>query len=106
MPMATSRGARIRADLAAAGFAGVVITPVGKTSRAPSARAAAIAYYCQGTPWRGEIEARDRTGLVRATDRAASALERRFGTGPIEGHIRALVVTATRWGGIPVLGAE
>ena len=64
-------------------------------SRAPSARDVAIA-YCQGTPLRGEIEARDAAGLAAATECAAQAIARRFGPGPVEGGIRAHVVAVAR----------
>jgi ubiquinone/menaquinone biosynthesis C-methylase UbiE len=84
---------QIRADLAAAGFPTVSIDAVGSISRADSPREAAIA-YCQGTPLRGEIEARDASRLQDATNRAAALLAERFGTGAIEGRIRALVITA------------
>ena len=84
---------RIASDLAAAGFTRAPsIETVAFTSRAVSPRIPAIA-YCQGTPWRGEIEARDPAGLERATDAAEAELARRFGPGPIEGRIEALVVT-------------
>jgi ubiquinone/menaquinone biosynthesis C-methylase UbiE len=83
----------IRAELGAAGFASVTVSVVGAESRAPSARTAATA-YCQGTPLRAEIEARDPGGLARATDRASAALAARFGDGEIVGRIRAYVVSA------------
>lgn len=87
--------ARIRRDLAAAGFgAEPPIETVAFTSRAVSAEIVAIA-YCQGTPLRGEIEARDAGGLPRATQAARDELTRRFGDGPVEGQIRALVVSAS-----------
>jgi ubiquinone/menaquinone biosynthesis C-methylase UbiE len=85
----------IRAELRAAGFADVAVEPVEAVSRAPSPRQAALA-YCQGTPLRNEIEARDATRLEEATDRATKALARRFGTGAVAGRIRAIVVTAAR----------
>ncbi len=85
--------ARIRAELAAAGFARISIDTVTERSRAASAAEAAMA-YCQGTPMRGEIEARDPQGLARATQAAADRLARRFGNGPIEGKIQALVIEA------------
>ena len=69
-------------------------SPPVALSPAASPLNAAIA-YCQGTPWRNEIEARDAARLEDATRHAAAALERRFGSGPIEGRIRALVITAT-----------
>jgi ubiquinone/menaquinone biosynthesis C-methylase UbiE len=86
---------RIRADLAAAGFACVAIETLATTSKASSPRDAAIA-FCQGTPLRSEIEARGATRLEEATQAAADALARRFGSGPIEGRISAHVVTAVR----------
>ena len=71
---------RIRQDLKAAGFADVAIEAVDARSRAPSARHVAVA-YCQGTPLRNEIEARDASRLEEATSRAAggrgTALRRR-----------------------------
>jgi hypothetical protein len=64
-------------------------------SRAPSARDVAIA-YCQGTPLRGEIEARDASRLEEATTRVAEAVAARFGQGAVDGRIRAIVITAAR----------
>ena len=84
---------KIRAELNAAGFKEISIASVGDKSRAPSPRDAAIA-YCQGTPLRNEIEARDPSRLEDATNEAANALARRFGDGPIEGRIRAHVIDA------------
>ena len=86
---------RIRRDLTEAGFTDIAIEPVAHTSRASSPKDAAIA-YCQGTPMRAEIEARGAPGLEAATVHTAEALARRFGTGGVEGRIRALVVTAAR----------
>jgi ubiquinone/menaquinone biosynthesis C-methylase UbiE len=83
----------IRDALAAAGFSDVAVDTVDAVSSAASPLDAAIA-YCQGTPWRNEIEARNASGLEDATRHAAAALERRFGRGPIEGRIRAIVITA------------
>ncbi|HET7192063.1 MAG TPA: methyltransferase domain-containing protein [Pseudolabrys sp.] len=85
----------IRRDFAAAGFADISIDAVPARSKAPSPRDPAIA-YCQGTPLRTEIEARDPSGLERATDVATQALASRFGDGAVDGRIRALIVTATR----------
>jgi ubiquinone/menaquinone biosynthesis C-methylase UbiE len=85
----------IRAELHAAGFTDVAVELVAAQSRAPSSREAALA-YCQGTPLRNEIEARDASRLDEATERAAEALARRFGTGAVEARIQALVFTATR----------
>lgn len=84
----------IHGDLERAGFADITIDAVDHVSRAPSPREPAIA-ICQGTPMRSEIEARGAPGLEGATDKAEEALRRRFGSGAIEGRIRALVVSAT-----------
>jgi SAM-dependent methyltransferase len=86
---------RIRGDLTAAGFTGISIDAVDARSKAASARDVAIG-YCQGTPLRTEIEARDGSGLQRATQHATEALARRFGDGALDGRIRALAITATR----------
>jgi ubiquinone/menaquinone biosynthesis C-methylase UbiE len=87
--------ATLREELTAAGFAQVTIETLGEISRAPSPRDPALA-YCQGTPLRNEIEARDPTGLEAATQACAQALALRFGNGTVEGRIRAHVITATR----------
>src|SRR5262249_10578864 len=52
----------IRSDLERAGFADIAVEAVDHISPAPSPRDAAVA-YCQGTPWRSEIEARGAPGL-------------------------------------------
>jgi ubiquinone/menaquinone biosynthesis C-methylase UbiE len=84
---------RIRAELTEAGFSDVAIEAVEHRSRANSAKDPAIA-FCQGTPMRGEIEARGAPGLEVATQQSAEALARHFGDGTIEGRIRALVISA------------
>ncbi len=87
--------ARLREELTMAGFTSVSIETLDGTSRAPSPRDPAIA-YCQGTPLRNEIEARDPSGLEAATRACAEALALRFGNGPVEGRIRAHVIAVTR----------
>src|SRR5436305_2829516 len=87
--------AKLREELTMAGFAQVSIETRGDISRAPSPRDAAIA-YCQGTPLRNEIEARDPAGLEGATQACTAALALRFGNGPVAGRIQAHVITATR----------
>jgi ubiquinone/menaquinone biosynthesis C-methylase UbiE len=84
---------RIRADLEAAGFSGIEIVSIEKTSVAPTPRHPAIG-YTQGTPLRNEILARDATALEAATDAAAQAIAARHGKGPVSGRIRAHVVSA------------
>ena len=65
---------------------------VAARSRAESFRVPALA-YCQGTPLRSEIEARDASRLGEATDLAAEAIAQRFGRGAVDGKIQAHVVT-------------
>ncbi len=86
---------QIRDHLHAAGFANISVDAVEHRSRAASPHHAGMA-YCQGTPLRNEIEARDASALEYATKQAAEALARRFGNGAIEGRIRAFVITAIR----------
>jgi SAM-dependent methyltransferase len=83
----------IERDLRGGGFAtSPVIDTVAARSRATSARIAAIA-YCQGTPLRNEIEARDASRLGEATDVAEKAIAQRFGAGAVDGKIQAHVVS-------------
>ena len=86
---------QIRADLKAAGFADVSVDIVDARSKASSARDAAIA-YCQGTPLKNEIEARDASRMEEATTKATEAVARRFGNGAVDGRIRAFVITVPR----------
>jgi SAM-dependent methyltransferase len=86
----------IERDLAGGGFtAPPRIVTVTAFSRAASSRAPAVA-YCQGTPLRNEIEARDGARLAEATDRAAEAIARRFGRGAVDGKIQAHIVAVER----------
>lgn len=86
---------KIREELTAAGFAKISVDAVDDISKASSPRDPAIA-YCQGTPLRNEIETRDASRLEAATKHATDALALRFGSGPVEGRIRAFVITAIR----------
>ena len=88
--------AMVASDVARGGFvAKPEISTVTARSRALSPRIPAIA-YCQGTPLRNEIEARDSARLGDATDVAAMAIAARFGHGPVDGKIQAHVVTVVR----------
>ena len=87
--------ARIRREVHEAGFPGVQIETVQLRSRAASHRDPAIA-FCHGTPMRNEIETRDPGRLDEATEAAAAAVKARFGAGPIDGKIQAIVITARR----------
>jgi len=83
----------IEAELRAAGFTAIEIMTLQHRSDAPSARSAAIA-YCQGTPLRNEIEARGPKALQTVTDRAAEAIAKQYGDGPVSGKIQAHIVVA------------
>lgn len=85
--------ARIRDELTAAGFSVISAETVDHRSKAASPRDVAVA-YCQGTPLQNEIAARDASLLEKATEIAADALAHRFGSGPVDGLIRAHVITA------------
>ncbi len=83
----------IERDLANGGFTASPQTrTLAARSRATSARDPAVA-YCQGTPLRNEIEARDASRLGEATDIAAEAIAERFGRGAVDGKIQAHIVT-------------
>lgn len=83
----------IERDLGRAGFDGAVeIETRADVSRAASPRVPAVA-YCQGTPLRSEIEARDASRLDECTELAAKAIAERFGPGPVEGRIQGHVVS-------------
>ncbi len=83
----------IRAELEDAGFSRVVIETRAEQSRASSPRVPAVA-YCQGTPLRNEIEARDAGKLVAATDYAASVIGKKHGHGEVAAKIQAHIIMA------------
>jgi SAM-dependent methyltransferase len=84
--------AAIERDLRAGGFRKAPqIEKVAARSRAASPRVPAVA-YCQGTPLRNEIAARDGSRLGEATDIAEQAISRRFGPGSVDGKIQAHVI--------------
>lgn len=80
-------------QLSAAGFTKLESAVVTLPSASPTPLDAAIG-VCHGSPLRSEIEARDPTGLDAATDAAAAALAARFGDGPIESTMQAIIFTA------------
>ena len=85
---------QIRAELIAAGFSTISVDAVDHRSKASSPRHPAVA-YCQGTPLRNEIEARDKSRLKEGpiTRPSDSASVRRW---RCRRPIRAFVITATR----------
>jgi len=87
---------RIQRDLALGGFRlAPEVHTVAARSHAAAPRVPAVA-FCQGTPLRAEIEARDFGGLDAVTAMAEAALAHRFGAGPVEGRMQAHVVAVTR----------
>ena len=88
--------AAIGRDLANGGFsASPGFDIVAARSRAAEARSPAVG-YCEGSPLRNEIEARDASRLGEATAAATEAIAQRFGRGPVDGKIQAHVVTVER----------
>ncbi len=92
-PHGYGRPDEIESDLEAAGFDQCSLCRRDDTSSAAGPHVPAIA-YCQGTPLRNEIEAREPGGLDRATAVATAALRARYGDGPIQGRISAFVAAA------------
>jgi ubiquinone/menaquinone biosynthesis C-methylase UbiE len=82
------------AELRSAGFVNVAAETLTRRSVAPSCRDPAIG-FCQGTPLRSEIEARDADRLVEATEAAAAKISERFGNGAVDGMIQAHIFTAS-----------
>ncbi len=84
-------------DLAAGGYdvSRASLDTVVARSCAANGRIPALA-YCQGTPLRSEIEARAPDGLSRATEVAAKAIERQFGSGAVDSKIQAHVFMIER----------
>jgi SAM-dependent methyltransferase len=88
--------ARIAEDLGRAGFTQAPsITVVAKRSYAPSPRHPAIG-FCQGSPLRNQIDARDPSRLTDVVEAATAAVAKRFGDGAIEGGIQAHVIQIAR----------
>jgi SAM-dependent methyltransferase len=82
----------IERELAGGGFvAPPLIDTVAARSRAASPQLPAVA-FCQGTPLKSEIEARDAARLEEATGLAAEAIAGRFGRGEVDAKIQAHVV--------------
>ncbi len=71
------------------------IATLAERSRAKSPNIPAVA-YCEGTPLRAEIEARDPSLLAKATDLAAAAIATQFGANDVNGKIQAHVIAVER----------
>lgn len=92
-PYAYNDFARIRSDLAAAGFGNVKIETVDHESRAAHPSYPAIG-FCRGSPLMGEIAAYSPDAVDRAVDHVTRRIGERFGTAGIAAPMRAHVVTA------------
>ena len=84
---------RLREQLQMAGYSAISADAIDARSKATSPGEPALAYL-HGTPLRNEVEARDPTRLEEATARSTEAIAKRFGTGAVDGRIRAFVITA------------
>jgi hypothetical protein len=80
-------------ELSAAGFAKVGVEKVTKLLRASSAREAAVS-LCHGGLVRAAIKAQMPSRLDEITEAATTAIIARFGSGPIESPLSALLFTA------------
>lgn len=86
---------KVRADLAAAGFTEITVDTRKMPCHTPSAGHPALGLV-KGSPFSGEIAARDPSGLDRAVEAATEAITERFGPGPIEASMQAHIFTARR----------
>lgn len=83
----------VQSDLEAAGFSRPArFDTLEARSIAASAEIPAFA-LCQGTPFRTEIITRDASRLEEVTAYAAAAIARVFGSGVVDGKIRAHIIT-------------
>ena len=87
--------ALIRADLARGGFTLPATFDLREARSRAATAAIPAAAYCNGTPLRNEIVARDPHRLEDAIAHATTAIERIHGPTDVDGRISALVVTVT-----------
>jgi ubiquinone/menaquinone biosynthesis C-methylase UbiE len=80
-------------NLTMAGFTDAIYTTVDLPYAAASTHDAAMG-YCLGTPLRHEIEARASGRCEAIVASVATALQRRFGSGPIDSTMRAHIISA------------
>ena len=85
----------IRADLTAVGFQDVMIDRIARTATAASARDAAV-ITVQGSLLRTAIETVDPSRHDEATKAVEQVMLTRFGEGPVEEEMKALIATATK----------
>ncbi len=85
---------QISKDLRTAGFNDISISTLEEESIGTSPKHPAVA-YCQGTPLRNEIEARDPSMLDHVTEQAAKAIASKFGNDLVRGKVKGHVITAS-----------
>jgi ubiquinone/menaquinone biosynthesis C-methylase UbiE len=85
----------VATDLTAAGFASVHFVKVSKTTFSASAREAAVA-NCYGGMLRAQIDKLAPGRLDEITDAVEAAFATRFGNGPIEAPLHALLFKAVK----------
>lgn len=88
-------GHLVQADLTAAGFSAISCETVTKVIRSASAREAAIS-MTHGGMIRAAIEVQMPDRLAEITEATTAAIEARFGSGPVEAPLGALVFAADR----------
>jgi ubiquinone/menaquinone biosynthesis C-methylase UbiE len=86
---------RVSAELAAAGFAFIRAEKVSKTTHSASAREAAVA-NCHGGLLRAQIDKFAPGRLDEITDAVEAAFAARFGDGPIDAPIHAILFTGVK----------
>jgi SAM-dependent methyltransferase len=87
--------AKVQADLAAPGFSSITAEDVIQSTYSGSPREAAIS-QCHGGLVRAAIDTQMPDRLDEITEPATAAITARFGSGPIESPLRAMLFTAAR----------
>jgi len=87
--------ATIRTDMTAARFSDASVDRVTRQAKATSAEDAAK-ITVQGSLLRTAIEATDPARLDEATKAVERVMTARFGDGPVEGRMQALIITTTK----------
>ena len=85
----------VYSDLTAAGFVSISIETLPERSRTNSAREAAIA-TCHGSMLRSHIESHAPDRLEEITNAVTTAVAERYGTGPIDAPMQAILFTSFR----------
>jgi SAM-dependent methyltransferase len=83
----------VKSDLRSAGFPTATIETVKLAGRSTGPRAPALG-FCHGSPMMAEIQSVEPDGLDAATDAVEALLRDRFGPGPFDAALLALVIEA------------